>query len=152
MGVDWFKFDLEMVSESQMAIWPNSIYNSFCRHIISSEYCISFVLRHNPLLHSSAFKISQMHYTVSGMGHCPGTVGSLLSLPDTLQESQESDNFPNGRRGSVIHRKARGAVFTKHNLITIDAGMESCSGKTKLQITLSWRVRQKSWTPKVKKI
>ena len=29
----------------------------------------SFVLRHNPLLHSSTFKISQMHFTVSGMGH-----------------------------------------------------------------------------------
>ena len=26
-------------------------------------------------------------------------------------------------------------MFTRHNLITIDAGMESCSGKTKLQIT-----------------
>lgn len=59
----------------------------------------------------------------------------MLSLPDTFQESQESDSFQNGRRGSVIHKESKGTVFTRHNLITIDAGMESCSGKTKLQIT-----------------
>ena len=39
-------------------------------------------------------------------------------------------------RGSVMHKESQGAVITKHSLITIDAGMQSCSGKTRIQITL----------------
>ena len=35
-----------------------------------------------------------------------------------------------------MHKESQGAVITKHSLITIDAGMQSCSGKTRIQITL----------------
>lgn len=41
-------------------------------------------------------------------------------------------------------------MITKHSLITIDAGMQSCSGKTRLQITLELKGEAKSWTTKVK--